>query len=431
MLSHHQSSTRSGTFWGLSSFQMLAMFRRGVFYAYLSVYLRYYLGLSVTETTLFATLPMLANIVAQNLIWARLSDRYQRRKTLIITGEIIGAIGTVAVWFAHTLTTVPRVTGYVVIGGLTAVEFFWSMSNIGWSALISDIYPPGERGGVQGRLTSVGGLGRIAGIWIGSLLYDGYGHFFPGWGFHHGALFFVAAGVMLISTIPMVFMPEGGIRTSEDHCQSPSKEDATLAIRWFALFLTAMAMINFGRNSVVVLQSQYLFLDSGFAVSSRTLGHIFNTESVAMIVGGLLVGRILSHTGNGAGILAGTAISLTYLLIFASSDRLALIYGSSFLKGVAEALIVAASYAYASIIIPPRKRARWFGLFNATYFLSWGLAGTLIAGPLVDFLIGAGRPPVSAYRIAYLAAFSLTLSGAILLGLLIFRWQPLSAPRTG
>jgi hypothetical protein len=45
-------------FIGLTSFEILAMFRRGLFYAFLSIYLRHYLGLSVTETTLFATLPM-------------------------------------------------------------------------------------------------------------------------------------------------------------------------------------------------------------------------------------------------------------------------------------------------------------------------------------------------------------------------------------
>ncbi|MCP4343911.1 MAG: hypothetical protein GY795_00090 [Desulfobacterales bacterium] len=38
-------------FLDISSFQILAMFRRGLFYAYLSIYLRYFLGLSVTETT--------------------------------------------------------------------------------------------------------------------------------------------------------------------------------------------------------------------------------------------------------------------------------------------------------------------------------------------------------------------------------------------
>lgn len=41
----------------------------------------------------------------------------------------------------------PRVSGDVLIAGLTAVEIFWSMSNIAWSALIADIYPARDRGG--------------------------------------------------------------------------------------------------------------------------------------------------------------------------------------------------------------------------------------------------------------------------------------------
>ena len=405
------------------------MFRRGLFYAYLSVYLRYHLGLSVTGTTLFATLPMLANIASQNLIWGRLSDRYQRRKTLIIAGEVLGAVGTVVVWFAHTQTAIPRVSGYVLIAGLTAVELFWSMSNIAWSALIADIYPSQDRGTVQGRLTSVGGLGRMAGIWIGGLLYDGNGHFFPGWGFERGALFFVAAGVMLVSTIPMMGMPEGGIRRGRRPQPNNADGNAGSLFHWFALFLIAMALINFGRNSVVVIQSQYLFLDEGFAVSSRTLGLIFNTESIALITAGLLAGAILARTGNGVGILVGTALSLCYLLIFAMTDSLALIFGGSLLKGAAEALILSASYALAANMMPPIKRARWFGLFNATYFLSWGLAGTLIAGPLVDLLIGYGSDPGTAYRISYLTAFGLTLSGAILLTVLIWRRPPPASRR--
>ena len=289
----------------------------------------------------------------------------------------------------------------------------------GWSALIADIYPSRDRGAVQGRLTSVGGLGRIAGIWIGGLLYDGNGSFFPGWGFESGALFFVAAGVMLISTLPMLGMPEGGLRATSKIHRETAAQATGATIRWFILFLIAMVLINFGRNSVVVIQSQYLFLDSGFAVSSRTLGLIFNTESVAMITAGLLVGPVLSHTGNGVGILVGTALGLLYLLIFAMTDSLALIFGGSLLKGAAEALILSASYALAANMIPPVKRARWFGWFNATYFLSWGLAGTMIAGPVVDVLIRAGSAPATAYRISYLAAFGLTLAGAILLALLI------------
>ena len=80
------------------------MFRRGLFYSYLSIYLRHFLGLSVTETTLFATLPMVLNIVFQTFVWGVFSDKYQLRRTLIVCGEALAGFGTIIVWYAHTLT---------------------------------------------------------------------------------------------------------------------------------------------------------------------------------------------------------------------------------------------------------------------------------------------------------------------------------------
>lgn len=410
----------TGRFLGVSSFQVLAMFRRGMFYAYLSIYLRYFLGLSVTETTLFATLPMLANILFQATLWGRLSDRYQLRRTLIVWGEILGGIGTIAVWFIHTLPEDPRRMGYVIIFGLTMVEVFWSMSNIGWSALISDLYPAGARAAVQGRLTSIGGVGRIAGVWIGGVLYDGLGRYYDGWGFERGALFFVAAGVMFLSTLPLLRLPEGGVGPGELSAPDQDTVHADPSARWFAVFLAAMACINFGRNSVVIIQSQYLFLDTGFAVSSRQLSYIVNTESLAMILAGLAVGGLIRRIGNGPGVLLGASLSMGYLVIFMTTGHLSLIYLGSFLKGCAESIIMAAAYAFASVLIPPAHRGRRFGLFNATFFLSWGLAGTLLAGPLVDILMDIGHTAEAAYRWSYGTALVLTLAGVILLALLVF-----------
>ena len=396
------------------------MFRRGMFYAYLSIYLRYFLGLSVTETTLFATLPMLANIICQATLWGRLSDRYQLRRTLIVWGEILGGIGTVAVWFVHTLPEDPRRMGYVIIFGLTMVEAFWSMSNIGWSALISDLYPARTRAALQGRLISIGGLGRIAGVWIGGLLYDGLGRYYDGWGFERGALFFVAAGVMFLSTLPLLRLPEGGFTPGD---RPGTEEDAIpreASARWFGIFLLAMAFINFGRNSVVIIQSQYLFLDTGFAVSSRQLSYIVNTESLAMILAGLAVGRLIRRIGNGNGVLLGAALGMGYLVMYMTTDHLAMIYVGSFLKGCAESIIMAAAYAFASVLIPPAHRGRRFGYFNATFFLSWGLAGTLLAGPLADLLMNLGHTAETAYRWSYGSALLLTLVGVLVLALLLF-----------
>jgi MFS family permease len=420
----HPFSRSAGRFLSVSSFQILAMFRRGLFYAYLSVYLRYFLNLSVTETTLFATLPMLANIIFQATLWGRLSDRYQLRRTLIFWGEILGGIGTLAVWFVHTLPENHRTMAYVIIFGLTIVEIFWSMSNIGWSALISDLYPPEERGAVQGKLTSAGGIGRIAGVWIGGLLYDGLGRYYEGWGFEHGALFFVAAGVMFISTIPLLALPEGGITPAGDTVAINDPTTKNRSAHWFVVFLIAMALINFGRNSVVIIQAQYLFLDTGFAVTSQTLSTIVNTESIAMILSGLAVGGLVLRIGNGPGVLLGTLLGVAYLLIFATASHLSWIYVGSFLKGCAESIIVASSYAFASVLIPAAQRGRRFGLFNATFFLSWGLAGTLVAGPLVDVLLHMGYTAEVAYRWSYIAAVVITLAGFVLLAVLVFGMMP-------
>ncbi|MFW9951299.1 MAG: MFS transporter, partial [Candidatus Thorarchaeota archaeon] len=167
-------------FFGLSSFQMLAMFRRGLFYTYLSIYLREFLNLTVTETTLYATLPMIMSVVFQNFVWGPISDKFQKRKTLIILGEILAGIGTLLVWFIHFLAVDYVIAGFIVILGLTVIEAFWSMSNIGWSALISDIYSSRDRSKIMGQLSSIGGLGRLIGISIGGILYDN------GLGFRNG-----------------------------------------------------------------------------------------------------------------------------------------------------------------------------------------------------------------------------------------------------
>ena len=114
-LKNTKYSLRS-TFIGLSSFQILAMFRRGMFYTYLSIYMRDFLLLSVTETTLYATLPMLMSVIFQNFVWGPLSDKLQRRRTLIILGEVLAGIGTITVWFVHSIfSNIPLSNNLVVL----------------------------------------------------------------------------------------------------------------------------------------------------------------------------------------------------------------------------------------------------------------------------------------------------------------------------
>ena len=407
-------------FLGLASFEMLAMFRRGLFYAFLSIYLRHHLGLSVTETTLFATFPMVVNVLAQAVVWGKVSDRFQLRRTLIIVGEVLAAFSTVSIWYLHRQFTEPAAAGYTIILGLTAIEIFWSMSNISWSALVSDIYDEQQRSHIQGRLTSMGGIGRIVGVWVGGLLYDGMGQHFEGWGFYEGPLFFVAAAIMLISTLPLFFLPEGGVGTTSSTSQEMSPQPGEhSSSKIFVIFLFGMAFINFGRNSIAIIFSQYLTLDSGLDLSSLTISYIFNTHSAAIVILGWMAGWICLRLGNAAALIAGTLAAVAGLSLLAVTTALPLIYVASFLRGIGDGVIMAAAYTYASILIPPLKRGRMFAWFNATFFLSFGLAGTLIAGPIVDGLIAAGRPQAVAYQVSFAAAAALTLIGVLIQAALI------------
>ena len=407
------------TFFNISSFQVLAMFRRGLFYSYLSIYLRFFLGLSVTETTFFATFPMVLNVLFQTFVWGGLSDRLQLRRTLIILGEISAAVSTLFVWYMHTFPESSHAAGYVIIVGMSIVEIFWSMSNVAWSALLSDLYPEHERAGVQGQLSSIGAIGRIIGVWIGGLAYDGLSQFYEGWGFDKGVLFFIASGIMIVSTIPMFFVPEGGIKKEKRELGPQSVGTASVSRR-FLIFLLAVLFINFGRNSVALVISQYLSLDEGFNVSSSLLSYIVNTGSVAVLIVGLSVRRLSDRLRDEILLLVGTVVAIVYLSGFVLADNLAMIFISNFLAGASDVVIVASSYSYASRLIPPEKRGKQFALFNATFFLSWGLPGTFIAGPIVDQLMRLGATQIFSYRMSFLTAAVLVFVGA-LMSLLVVR----------
>jgi len=407
------------TFIGISSFQALAMFRRGLFYSYLSIYLRFFLGLSVTETTFFATFPMVLNIVFQTFVWGVISDKYQKRRTLIILGEIFAAISTFFVWLVHTIPASRYTAGYIIIFGMSFVEIFWSMSNIGWSAIISDLYPERQRTEIQGKLTSIGALGRIIGVWIGGVAYDGLANLYEGWGFDKGLLFFIASGIMVLSTIPMFFVPEGGVKTNKDltaekYQSTERSKNVWSSTRIFVVFLLAMVFINFGRNSIALIIAQYLSLDQGFNVSSSLLGYIVNMQSLAMFLGGLFVVKLSRKFSDTTLLLFGSITAVVHLLGFMFARTLLLIFISNFLGGISMVIIMASAYSYVSRLIPPQQRGKQFALFNATFFLSWGVAGTLIAGPVVDILLKSGVNEIFAYQMSFLSAAVLVIIGIII-----------------
>ncbi len=403
--------TPARIFSGLSSFQILAMFRRGLFYTYLSLYMIEFLNLSNFEATLYATLPMIMSIIFQNFVWGPISDKIQRRRTLIVLGEILAGTGTLVVWGIHFLFSFNSlyISGYVIIIGFSFVEMFWSMSNIGWTALISDLYPSEKRSKIMGRLTGLGGMGRMVGIFIGGVLYNG------GYGFRNGPLFFVASSFMFISTIPMLlFSPEGGIikedKEKEQFLEVENNNNQK-SILIFIIFIIALAAINFGRNSIAIQYSPYL--STAFEADPIMISFITNSRSIATLIIGFIAGYLSKKFGHSRTLIVGTSIGIIALIITAITSLLPIIFIGSFLIGAAEVLIYASSYAIASFLIPSRIRAKLFAVYNATFFLSWGIAGTLISGPIIVILIREGAGEVFAYQMAFIIATIICLIGLI------------------
>jgi MFS-type transporter involved in bile tolerance (Atg22 family) len=296
------------------------------------------------------------------------------------------------------------------------------MSNVGWSALLSDLYPEKTRAGIRGTVSSIGAVGSMIGVWAGGLAYDGLSHFYEGWGFDKGLLFFIASGIMAISTIPMFFVPEGGIGSEASSQPATNgvrpdleEERSTSVSHRFVVFLIAMTFINFGMNSVALLKSQYLVLDEGFDVSSRLLGYIASMSSLGVFLFGLSTRRLTSRIRDETLLVIASIVSIFYLLGFVLARNLATVFLSNFLAGASHVIILATSYSYASRLIPPETRAKQFAMFNATRFLSWGIPATFITGPLVDRLIASGATHTFAYKMAFIAAALMVIVGTFIL----------------
>jgi len=108
------------------------------------------------------------------------------------------------------------------------------------------------------------------------------------------------------------------------------------------------------------------------------------------------------------------------LLVFGFAGNIYVACTGNVLAGASESIIVASSYALASILIPARKRGRYFGWFNATYFMSWGIGGTVVIAPMIDALIHFGSTQLDAYRAGFAMSVVITGTGLGLMAYLLF-----------
>ncbi|MFW9929277.1 MAG: MFS transporter [Candidatus Thorarchaeota archaeon] len=419
---------------GLSSFQILAYFRRGLFYSFLSIYLYYQLGLSVTESTLFATFSMIASSIAQSTIWGTLADKVYNRKFMVFWSEIGAALCIFVVWWIHYevyFMFSPYLAGWVITFGLTFTEMVWSASNVAWTALLSDLTPQNRRSSLMGSLSAIGGLGRILGVASASLLFL-FGNVYGG-GFLYGPLFFVTCIVIVttafiilftINDSDLIYRTESSSISTYENTENYGENDHKFNSRksfnshFFLLFIISLALVNFGRNSITQILNYFLI--SKFNASIDLIGSFEIISSISFILAGIATPFLVKLLGDWRLYLVITLEAIISLIGFVLSPNIYLAVIFSFGIRFVHVIIQSTSYSIVAAMVPSRLRGKYFGYYNTVFFLSFGIGGTLVTGPISDFMISVGYDPTTAYTTAFFSAAIIVLCG-LLLGIYLFK----------
>jgi len=400
------------------------MMRRGVFYSFMYIYLFSLLG-NVTSTAALGTLTMLMSTLGQNMLWGKISDRHKMRAQLIVIGEITAGLTYIIVFFLHKSyidASMNFTAGFALITGLSVLEFFWSMSDVGWAALVTDITTPETRGKFVGTTNFIMSIGRMTGIILAGSLYAN------GLGFKHGTIFYIVSIMLLIGATIMWLVeknitssprsPNSISQTKSESATSARSEDKSQkenerAFRWFLIALTIVVL---GVASTGQIFPLFLRLNEGLNASDIEVSLILSAWTLGGMIASIAAGRLADRIGRTSVILAGLLMAVATPLLYGLAPNvlsMALVYG---MNGIAFMTLQTAGFALAGDIIPVNRRGRLLSRYNAVMALTWGPAGLLIGGPLADVqtaVLGASA------RAAYINTFAVS-SILVISGTLVF-----------
>jgi len=414
------------TYFNLSVFQFITFLRRGVFYTFMIPYLHMLMG-TVTWTAALGTLNMIGSSLGQNLLWGRICDKYKARTKLIISGEMIAAVTYVLVFLIHRFLRDSGNNfnaGLSIIFGLSILEFFWSMSDVGWAALLTDVTTPQIRGRVIGTLNFIASVGRMTGVLYSGFLYN------DGEGFLNGTIFYIVIALLLAGVSLMVFTSRR-IKTdmTEEQCTQTTAKQDSLSNRQnerkYWMFLISLIVMVLGAASISQIFLLFLQLPNGLNFSDPQMTLVVSAWTVGGMIASLGAGRLSDRFGRLKVLLFGLSLAIVTPLFysFASSVPLmSFVYG---LNGVSFWTIQTVGFVFAGDMIPKDKRGRLLGRYNTVMALSWGPAGILIGGPLADLQVGRlGLSPFTAYVNVFYASSIIVLIGTVLFAIKIARAKP-------
>ena len=409
-------------FVGLSSFQFMVGARRGLFYGFLTLYMLEFLQRSFTEAMLIMALPLLANSLTQPFLWGPLSDKIGRRKIFIATGEAIAGFAYIIlsplIWEFLTGLSVLRNKAeyaYFLIFGLTILESLWSMSNVGWSALLADLTTKEERGTIAGQLNSMEAVGRIVGVFLGGIIYD---YPYRAGGFKY--LFYVSSIIMFVSAIIILTMVKERRISRDLQSLNEKKLVEYDSMRWFYIFLIPLMLTFTALASIRRIMTYYLRL--ALTATSFEMSLVINTASLTQLLANPIVGKLSDKYGRLPILKFGFLLSAIACILFTMPKNLLLLLPISMFMGVSRAILFTSSYAYVADRIPEEFRGRYFGRYNMANTISFGVVPIITAGILSDTLmriyLKEGASILEAQELAMINVFYLS-SILSLIGLII------------
>jgi len=424
-LEYENGTSRRKTFFNLGVFEFLTFLRRGVFYTFMINYL-FTLMNNVTSTAALGTLNMIASSLGQNLLWGKICDRQKVRARLIMTGETIAAGAYIVVFLLHTGLInlgAPYMAGLAIIFGLSILEFFWSMSDVGWAALLTDVTTPSIRGRVIGGMHFIASLGRMVGILFAGFLYG------EGAGFRNGTIFYIVtalllagAGLMALTSRTMKPTKTSSPPPKETESQQQETKPNIANQKAYNLFLLSMIMIVLGAACINQIFLLFIKLPQGLNFTDTQMSLVLSAWTVGGMTASLAAGRLSDKFGRIRILLFGLSLAvITPLLYPFASDAslLALVYG---LNGVSFWTIQTVGLVFAGDLIPKDRRGRLLSRFNTVLALSWGPAGFLIGGPIADLQVSLyGRSPYTSYINVFYVSSTIVLIGTILFALKVAR----------
>lgn len=414
----------SKEFMGLSSFQFLIFFRRLLIYTFLAIYLKENIGLSTTEITLMASLPMIISASSQSFLWGPMLDKNHRSHIFIIIGEIVAAVLHIIMIQVHGYALDNyslQIAGYVIILMLIVIEFPWSASNVGLMILIAERTDDDERTRLIGQLSIGGGIGAMIGAFAGSFFYKG------GIGFSRGDLFYIAAFVMASSAV-IIFITIKNVEEpiQQTHSDEIISENTHVTSDFdlknnFLPFLLALTLINFGRNGLGIITSLFISNDNTLNANDTNIALYRNIGSFASLITGIIIGSRLGKKNDTVILQIGTIMSIIGLFWLGTTPSFKLALISSLLIGSANIIIQASSYSITVRLIPVQQKGKLIGYYNATFFLSWGLGATILFAPLIDLLVYSGYSLDFSYRVTFYLGGIMIIFGFVIFNRFIKR----------